>query len=227
MTLNTSATGGFLSPTTINGELNDQGIHRFLQQIVVGVTGMLGASVRPRWQPEPVNIPDFGIDWAAIGIVSRTRDAFAAVIHMKDVSGTYDGIDVVYRNQILEIMCSFYGPDAEANSELFAMGMQVAQNRETLLAAGYGLISVDDAVTTSDLLHDRWVPRIDVTFRVRRSQKYVYPVFNLLGAQATITDDTGAVVDPVPVNINLILAPVFTWGLNTQFFQGWGSGNWK
>ncbi len=83
-------------------------------------------------------MPDFGIDWAAIGPGRRKRDAFAAIVH----GGSGDAsTSTVIRNREMEIQCSFYGPNAEANSELLAMGLEVPQNREAMSVAGFGLVA--------------------------------------------------------------------------------------
>lgn len=229
--MNDSSTGGYLQPGSRNSELNDLALRVFLQSIVVGITGMPGNLVRPRWQAEPPNIPVFGTDWAAIGVTNRKRDTFSAVIH-QGLTNNGNGQDVVYRNQILEILASFYGPNAESNSELFAMGFEVAQNREVLHLAGFGLIGVDDAITTSELVNERWLPRIDVPFSLRRGQLYTYPVLNLIGATASATDDTASVsvavtVTPLTSNIAATKTPLFAWTLTGSLYAGWGAGNWK
>ena len=41
----------FVQPSGIDGELNDGPLQDFLQSIVVGITGLPGDLVLPRWQP--------------------------------------------------------------------------------------------------------------------------------------------------------------------------------
>lgn len=192
-----SSTGGYLAPSSIGTDLNDQALNRFLQQLVVGITGLAGTLVFPRWQQEPPNLPDFGVNWAAIGRERRTRDSFSAVVH----SPTGNGSSTVVRNQIIEVLCSFYGPAAEANSELLAMGLEVPQNREAMQLAGYGLVGgAGDSVIAPALIKNRWTYRLDLPFAVRTQQKYVYPVLNLEGAQATFTGDEAK---PITGNIEV------------------------
>lgn len=171
---------------TMSIELNDVSLAQFLQQLVVGLTAMPGTMVFPRWQPNPPNQPDATKDWAAIGCMKRTRDVFAAVVHSTDPNNFFDATDTVVRNQILEILCSFYGPDAEANSELFAMALSLAQNREALQLNGFGLVEVADSLIVPALIKEQWIMGIDVSFRLRRQQAYQYPVPNLKGAKGTI-----------------------------------------
>jgi hypothetical protein len=186
---NDSSTGGYLVPSSTGGDLNDLALAIFLQQIVVGICGLPGNMVRPRWQPEPPNIPDFGTNWAAIGPGTRKRDPFSATIH--DPSG--DGSSTVVRNRTMEILCSFYGPQAETNSELLAMGLEVSQNRELMQLQGFNIVSgAGDSIIVPILIKQRWQYRVDLPFTVRQQQKYTYPILNLEGAEATFTvDDAG------------------------------------
>lgn len=186
---NDSSQVGYLQPTATS--LEDDAMADFLQSVVVGIVGLPGNLVFQRWQPEPPNYPDFGADWAAIGDTARTRDTFASVQH--DDTG-----DTVKRNETLDVLVSFYGPNARANTEKLAMGFSVAQNRETMTAQGYKLIEVLDPVITADLQNERWVPRIDQPFKLVRGVTYTYQVLDLLGAQVEIVPSDGE-----PININI------------------------
>jgi len=175
---NDSSTGGYLTPSSTN-DLNDKALAQFLQQVVVGIVGLPGNLVRPRWQPEPPNIPDFGTNWAAIGPGPRKRDPFAAV-----VNNPAAGNATVVRNRTMEILCSFYGPAAEANSELLAMGLEVPTNRGVMQLQGFNIISgAGDSTVVPFKDKGRWQYRVDIPFTVRQQQKYVYPILNLVGAQ--------------------------------------------
>jgi hypothetical protein len=175
---NDSSTGGYLVPSS-NNDLNDKALAQFLQQVVVGIVGLPGDLVRPRWQAEPPNIPDFGTNWASIGPGSRKRDAFSSVI-----PNPAAGNVTVIRNRTMDILCSFYGPAAETNSELLAMGLEVPQNRSVMQLLGFNIISgAGDSTPVPFQQKGRWQYRFDIPFTVRQQQKYVYPILNLTGAQ--------------------------------------------
>lgn len=194
---NDSSTGGYLVPTSVNGSLNDSALQVFIQNVVVGVTGMPGNLVRPRWQPESVNIPPAGTNWAAIGASRRTRDAFAFEGHTVGPDS-----DFIQFHEILDILASFYGPSAEANAELMAIGLQLGQNREAMLLAGYGLISVSETNIAPELIHENyWLYRADVAFVVRRVVKYTYAVLSLAGSSSTLQTQAAA---EVPQTTNII-----------------------
>jgi hypothetical protein len=182
---NDSSSGGYLTPSSVNGDLNDTALIVFLQQVVVGITGLPGNMVRPRWQPEPPNIPDFGTNWAAIGPGATRRDVYS-------YSKT-DGLSTtVVRNRVMDILCSFYGPLAATNSEIFAMGLEVAQNREVMQLAGFNIIGgAGDAIPLPILTKQRWQYRVDIPFTLRQQQTYTYSVLTLLSATGTITLQSG------------------------------------
>jgi len=221
--MNTSATGGFLAPSATNA-IEDEALRVFFQQIVTGITGIDGKLVRPRWQAEPPNMPTFGSDWASIGVMKRERDCNSYATHrsVNDGSGNNIGTDYVHRTEVLDVLCSFYGPNCEAKSELLAMGLEIDQNREVMQLAGYGLVCVEDATMMADLFNDRWVTRIDLPFQIRRAQLYQYPVLDLQGAQGTIIEDIGGVNDTITVT----LLPSFGFNVTSNNVSGFGTGNW-
>lgn len=182
---NDSSTGGYLSPAASPAPLEGQALNRFLQQVFVGITGFDGTLVRPRWQAEPPNIPPFGTDWMAFGITRRKGDDFASNVH----SPNGNGADSVYRQEILTILCTFYGPDSDNYASLLREGFFVPQNREVLLLNSFGLVEVGEAVAVPEMIKDRWIYRIDMNVRLRRSILRTYPVLNVLSAEGTIDSD--------------------------------------
>jgi len=221
--MSTSATGGYLIPSTTNA-IEDEALRVFFQKMVSGITGIDGTMVRPRWQPEPPSMPSFGTNWAAIGVTKRTRDVNAYIKHVSksDMNGNNIGSDFVHRTEVLDVLCSFYGPNCEGNSELLAMGLEVDQNREAMQLAGYGLVCVEDAIMMADLQNDRWLTRIDLPFQMRRAQLYQYPVLDVIAAQGTIVEDSGG----VNVTIQVAQQPSFGFNVSNNNVQGFGTGNW-
>ena len=94
---------------------------------------------------------------------------------------------IVVRNRLIPILCSFYGPAAEANAELLAMGFEIPQNRETMQLAGFNLVGgAGSTVIAPALIKTQWYPKADIPFTIRQQQKYTYSVLDLVGAQATL-----------------------------------------
>lgn len=183
---NTSASGGPLIPSSLGGDFNDRALDRFLQQFVTTITGIPGNCVFPRWRPEPADIPDEGTDWGAIGVTDRKRDTFAYESKLP----AQDQATTVFRSEELEILLSFYGPNAQQYAEIFANGLQVAQNREILTVNNMGLIESEDTLAVPAKINERWMRGQDTKFRIRRSIKYTYPVQNVNIANITLYEDT-------------------------------------
>lgn len=182
---NTSATGGVLSPTGIPAPLEGDALTDFIQSWIVGITGLTAQNIRPRWQPEPANIPATGTNWAAIGIRTVRSDTYAAELHDPTLSGSSQ----LRRHEELEIFCSFYGPNADSYAKMLRDGCQIAQNRETLTLNNMGLISTGDLITAPEMIKEKWLMRIDLSLFIRHQVVRNYAVLNLLSANGQIITD--------------------------------------
>jgi hypothetical protein len=141
--------------------------------------------VRPRWQPEPPNIPNFTDSWCAFGIVRRETDTFSAEIHHPDA----EGYDETRRHQLLHCVASFYGPNADHYLMLFQEGMQINQNREWLTSHEMDLVESEQPQTAPEFIKERWLYRVDLPFVLRRRIILRYPILNLLSAEVDIDNE--------------------------------------
>lgn len=199
---NTSATGGYLLPLNSPAPLQDDALDAFLQGIVVGVTGLVGSKVKPRWQPEPPNLEAYGQDWCAIGVVDVDPDTNVVIKH--DPTGNAGtGSDLLQRQEQLDVLASFYGPNANQNCGVFRDGIQIPQNREQLLLNGFGLVETTRPIQAPVLIKMRWMRRIDTHLIVRRQVNRVYQVLNLLSANGLLSAqgmlDTEVIREPFSV----------------------------
>lgn len=178
-----SSAAGYLLPSSspVYGNALDDLVHG----VIVGLTGITGDLVRPRWQPEPPQQPDFTVDWVAFGLVRSEVDTFAYDYH--DPTG--NGVNAVQRDELLYFLHSFYGPDCHMYCEQYRDGLEVAQNRDALTAANIGLQEVQEAVMLPALLKEKWVKRIDVTVVFRRRTTRTYPVLTIQSGQATLDNE--------------------------------------
>lgn len=183
----TSATGGYLLQDPALQQPEGQSLNDFLQQVIAGVTGIRGDMVRPRWQPEPPNLPDFGSNWFAFGITRRKKDTFAYERHLGDENGTSE----IIRNEELELLISFYGNDADFNASAFSEGIQIEQNREALQEAGIGVIETGDITPLPVMVKERWWYRVDMPWGLRRQIRRKYPILNILTAGIILYTDVG------------------------------------
>lgn len=195
---NDSSTGGpLLTSSTVT---EDDALDDFFQALVVGLTGLPGNVVFPRFQAEPPNLPDFGTNWAAVGVMSHQPDTFAYVQHQDSADAHTDEVSSVMLHETLDVLCSFYGPSSGANSMGLYRGLLVAQNREPLQIAGMGLHHVQGPVRAPELIKDRWTNRYDMHVFIRREVDAQYAVLSLLSATAMLNAAASSGI--VAVNVN-------------------------
>jgi len=185
-----SAVAGYLAPTSEPVEDND--LEDILQQAIVGLTGIQGDLVRPRWQPEPPQQPDFAENWVAFGITRDTPDTFSYQ--------TTDelGATTVARDHLIYVLHSFYGPNSMGICNRFRDAFDVGQNRDALADAGIELVEVQEALNVPALLKAHWVKRVDVSVVYRRRTARTFPVLTITTGQLGI--DNEAYVTPIIVN---------------------------
>jgi hypothetical protein len=186
---NDSSTAGYLAPAPSPAPLEGQALNRFLQQWIVGITGLAGNLVRPRWQAEPPVIPDAATAWCAIGVIERASDTYPYILH--DATGL--GSDTIRRHELLTIMASFFdtGVSGQADSfaEIFREGAMIPQNLEALTQADMGIVETGEATAVPSLLKERWLYQVDIRVVIRREIVRSYPVLNLLSSQGTLVTD--------------------------------------
>ncbi len=177
---NTSASGGYLlpaAPTPLPGSLT---FEQFLQQVFVGISGLPGDLVRPKWQVNPPKQPDFDIDWLAIALVDNEADANAYT------GPDSNGVNTMQRHEALEVACSFYGPNAMDFAALVRDGFQVSQNLEVLRSALMGFVSTNKIMRVPDLVNERWIDRYEMSVFLRREIVRTYPVLNLVSSSGIL-----------------------------------------
>lgn len=201
---NDSSTGGYLAPVDAQPPPEDAALDAIFQQLVAGISGLPGAMVRPRWQPTVPKQPEANINWCAIGVSDQTMDAGPAIIHQ----GSFDqgvltsdgstvvtadatpvdvvnpnGQDVMYRHEDIDVLCSFYGPNAKGFAHQFADGLSIPQNIEQIKALSMAFVSVSSIRATPDFFNEQWIRRYDLTAHFRRMVTRTYAVLNILSAQ--------------------------------------------
>ncbi|MDW3684903.1 hypothetical protein RA280_24745 [Cupriavidus sp. CV2] len=218
--MNDSSTGGYLAPAVASPPLEGDALDDVLQALVVGITGLPGAMVRPRWQPTVPKQPEPGVNWCAFGITSTALDAGPAFVHAGDyidgvvladstpvVTGTgpvaysnTNGRDTYWRHEQIEMLCTFYGPSGMQYAAQLRDGLYVPQNREQLGLLDMAFVEAGTIRAAPDLVNQQWVRRYDLTVTLRRKITRTYPVLNLKSAQVATTTDASA---PVASTINI------------------------
>lgn len=163
----------------------------FLQNWLAPLSGLPGDLVRPRWQPEPANIPTAGTAWMAMGITpERTADTFPFVEESNDGLSSR-----LQRHEDLPILCSFYdlGSTGEADglASLLRDNLAIRQNLEPLLAGNFVLAYVGSLTPAPSLLSTRWLYRIDLSMMVRRQIDRNYSVLSVTSLVGEVDTSDG------------------------------------
>jgi hypothetical protein len=168
---NNSSTGGYLTPTA-SSDQEDADLAAILQGAVVGITGLAGQFVRPRWQGLPPQQPPLATDWAAIGVMQAEPTDYTY----------FDGDGYLDRQERLTVMTSFYGPNAGRYGTLLRDGLYVPQNLEQLYLSGIKLYEAGALVTVPELVGDTWLMRRDLTVVLMRDVERHYDIEAILSA---------------------------------------------
>lgn len=189
---NNSATGGYLSPAVASPPLEDADLDAQFQKAVVGITGLPGKYVRPRWQPTVPKQPEPSVNWCAIGVTAIAPDDGAYIKHF----GTGDGHDDYVRHEDIELACSFYGPQAQRYATYLRDGLAIPQNVEQLKLGGIAWVECEALRAAPEFINQQWVKRYDLTARFRRQVKRTYGVLNIVSANPVlISDEIGVITN--------------------------------
>ncbi len=195
---NNSATGGYLLPAAPSPLPGDLTFEQFIQTVFVGISGLAAQLVLPKWQENPPQWPDAGINWMSVGLSEDDADTYA--YNSIDDSGN----NVFQRFETLVYQCSFYGPQALLYTKLLRDGFQLPQNREALRSIGMDFTSTSKAVRAPDLINERWINRWEMSVNLKREILRVYPILtfvslsgtlNVLGSTAGVRTSTFSVTE--------------------------------
>lgn len=209
--MNDSSTGGFLLPFD-PAPLADQALTVALQNIVAGTTGMPGALIRVMWQSIPVKQPEYDVDWAAIGVTvidSDTNDTqvfnnptisnlpapvgelalgVGAAGGGSPIGNSYqlNGFMQAVENERMNVVVSFFGPNATGNARLLRAGIKMGQNREPLFFIHAGLMSIGTLRWVPEFVNQQWIPRMDFDFILSRTITRLYAIDPIVSAEGAL-----------------------------------------
>jgi hypothetical protein len=186
-----SSTGGYLVPASSPAPLQDQQLYEALQSMVVGVTGLDGTLVRPRWQPEPSLIPSAGTCWIAIGVTDREADVFPFLGFFPNDTTNYQ----MQRHEEFTMLASVYdlGYNGEADTVAVVLrdGIMIPQNNDMLAANGIYVVGDSDLAVAPSLFKQRWMYRVDLKIRFRRQITRQYSVDSIDTVGVDLYTDDG------------------------------------
>lgn len=178
-----SATGGYLAPGVESPD--DTLLYRFVQPVLVGISGIPGTLVRPMWQLNPPPVPDHETDWIAFGIESRQADANSYIRQ-----GAESAFQV--RHEEITWLVSCYGPNSMGTAGRIRDGLELRQNRVSLDLAGIGFMQAEFLANLAEVVNGRFYARADLTLVFRREILRQYDILPLSGVTADILADDAA-----------------------------------
>lgn len=197
---NTSASGGPLSPAA-PAPAYGEALNKIIQNWLVPLIGLPGNLVVVYDQPEPPNVPDAGVAWAAVRVTIGDADRFPFVGH--NVGGVAG--DTLIRNEAIDLLASFYdlGSNGLAAGYMAACrdAMAIRQNLDPIYVAGIKMGEVREPVTLPTQLKTRWQLRVDLPIALRRQVQRVYPVEDV----ATVSIVLNANVEVAPQLIQRVI----------------------
>lgn len=189
-----------------NTALEDDTLDDFFQSLIVGVTGLPGNMVFPRWQTTPPNLPPYGTNWGAVGVTPDTTvDDYPYLKHYDD---GFFAFDLMLRHENIEVLCSFYGPNAKQYASYVRDGMYLPQNREPLQLAGMDLTQAGpNLVRAPEEIKNQVTNRWDVTLYIKRCIQRRYAILSLVSVTGilycNISNDTGSGVVTDTINATI------------------------
>lgn len=178
---NTSATGGYLAPTTPD-PLYDDALDDLFQGVVAALSGLPGKNVRPRFQTTPPKQLGADVDWCAVGVMTIDRDANPVTTHRPDGLGADD----LVRHEEIHVLASFYGPHAGAIAARTADGLALVQNNDVLQSQLMLYVNNDTIRQVPELVNEQWIRRLDLPIRFRRQVKRSFEVNSFAAADSVI-----------------------------------------
>lgn len=192
---NTSATGGYLTPSSAP-LVEDDALDDVFTAAILGISGLPAGMVRPRWQPKPLLQPAGDVNWCAFGITVDETDAHGAVYQHDAAADGSNGQDEYQRQTEITLLASFYGPNAKGYAQIMRDGLAVPQNQEELQLNSILFVTAGTIRAVPDSINMQWIKRYDLQITFRRQINRTYAVQNLLsvGIELNICDTTTDII---------------------------------
>lgn len=176
---------GYMIPSQV--PVADRPLEDIMQAAIRGITGLAGQWVRPQTPEIISNRPEVTQDWISFRITPREFDFDPHINHQPAALET--GASEVSRDEVMETALSFYGPAAHQYLNRWVNGLNIDQNRWSLMDAGIKLQSHGQPVTLPALVKEHWQRRIDLTSIFVRRSKVIYPIRTVTGGELGINNE--------------------------------------
>jgi hypothetical protein len=181
---NTSATGGYLLPTSAP-PAEDDALDDIFTELISGLTGFdRDTRVRPRWQPTQSSLPSRDVNWCAVGVTEDEPDDNAVITH-NPTADSGNGQDDLQRHEEIQVLATFYGPNAKGYAKQVRDGLSIPQNRETLQLSDLTFVKTGRIRAVPEQMNNVWQRRYDlpIFFRRRVARSYAIQTIQSVGVE--------------------------------------------
>lgn len=168
----------YLTPTATATPAG-QDFRRLLQQVLVGLSGLPGALVRPSWQRDPAPSPGTDVRWLALRVTTEDGGS-DAIVTQRD-----DGADFE-RMERVSLAVTAYGPESETFAGEVRDGFFLPPNRYALRSEGIAFQGVGPVMHVPELFNDQWLDRSDFVVTLERVVKRSYRILPIASVRGTI-----------------------------------------
>lgn len=190
-----TTTLGFMTPA--EEPTADRPLEDIFQEALRGITGLAGQFVRPQAPATISNQPEVTVDWISFRVVSTGHDFDAHLEHQSAL--LTNGGSIQTRDEMVDLVASFYGPNAHLYLNRWITGLAVDQNRWTLMDHGIKFREQGKPVNLPALVKENWQRRLDLTTTFARRIKVTLPIRSIADAEFGLNNEhyiTPIVVQP-------------------------------
>lgn len=189
---NDSTAAGYLTPVA-DDTLADDPLADALQRMVVGVTGLPEPMVRPRFQPDPPDMPENDQNWCAISVSEMDPPAGNAEQYQDGAADEGQGQTIERGYETMTVLASFYGPNAMRYATRLRDGLLIGQNRDAMQSDGdLSLLWFGTIRNVSDYQNTTFRNRFDFPIMLRHRFERTYNVRNIVEIEGSIQADGGS-----------------------------------
>ena len=145
---------------------------RFMHSVLVGVSGLERAMVRPAFQQNPPAVPDFKTDWLAYNLTNFEAENGQA----------FDNGALLERHESFECVCYFYGLNAVDRALVVRDSLELAQNRTALRVNNMGFKGASAVVRMPESVNGQYYERADMTLYFVRQWRRNYKILDFESA---------------------------------------------
>jgi hypothetical protein len=173
-----------------------------LRNAIMGISGLPPDRVRPRWDYANPEMPEHEVDWAAVG-VTDVRGDFDGFQERDPSANDGDGATYLHMNELITVMCSFYGANGGMYLRRVRDGLKIPQNLDALKKQRIAFVGEIGSRNANELVNRYWYRRRDLTLQFNRRVMYEYGIYNLLSAQADLHAESSINGDEIAVHIEV------------------------